>query len=231
MSGNRRLSDQLGNSIKTDVATYSTYRLMVAMKIMQTLYNEQLIRHSGDKNVEFLYGFYLFYIVISEKDDKDACQLNMDHQIFENEWMEVEVKPALNWGLNISPSFLQIPNSLSDRGQGIPHFLCEDIDPEYSDCDLDEQRPDKKTLLYHEEELIRRGCTVQLQRNGLLIDGVKFNISDLNSNFSSQLNVEEVNQYLMYGTFQKSPQTSNPPDHQSQIDIATSNLPDYPSQI
>lgn len=57
--------------------------------------------------------------------------------MFENEWMEVEVKPPLNWGLSTSPMALKVPNSVSDREQGVPHFLCEDIDAEYSDCDLD----------------------------------------------------------------------------------------------
>lgn len=35
---------------------------------MQTLHKEQLIRHaSGDMKRPFLYGFYLFYIVCSDK--------------------------------------------------------------------------------------------------------------------------------------------------------------------
>lgn len=51
--------------------------------------------------------------------------------------MEVEVKPPLNWGLTTSPMALKVPNSVSDREQGVPHFLCEDIDAEYSNCDLD----------------------------------------------------------------------------------------------
>nr|CAI5831302.1 unnamed protein product [Callosobruchus analis] len=106
------------------------------VQIMQTLHKEQLICHcSGDANRPFVYGFYLFYLVPPEKEDKDAFQPCGDLQIFENEWMEVEVKPALNWGLIITPANLQVPNSYSDRGSGIPHFLCEDIDSEYSDCD------------------------------------------------------------------------------------------------
>lgn len=54
--------------------------------------------------------------------------------------MEVEVKSPLNWGLHSSPGTLQVPNSFSDREQGVPHFLCEDIDADYSDCDLDSEK-------------------------------------------------------------------------------------------
>ncbi|XP_018575456.1 GATOR complex protein DEPDC5 isoform X3 [Anoplophora glabripennis] len=108
------------------------------VQVMQTLHKEQLIRHgSGDVQRSFLYGFYLFYIVYSDKDDKDILQPCGDIQGFENEWMEVEVKPPLNWGLNTSPVALKVPNSVSDRERGVPHFLCEDIDAEYSDCDVD----------------------------------------------------------------------------------------------
>ncbi|KAJ8938711.1 hypothetical protein NQ318_007999, partial [Aromia moschata] len=70
-------------------------------------------------------------------DDKDAFLPSGDLQSFENEWMEVEVKSPLNWGLNVSPTALQVPHTFSDREQGVPHFLCDDIDAEYSDCDLD----------------------------------------------------------------------------------------------
>ncbi|XP_074029674.1 GATOR complex protein Iml1 isoform X2 [Leptinotarsa decemlineata] len=105
---------------------------------MQTLYKEQLIRHaSGDPKKQFVYGFHLFYIVSNDKDDKENFIPSGDLQIFQNDWMEVEVKPPLNWGLTTPSTSLQVPNSHLDRDQGIPHFLCEDIDAEYADCDLD----------------------------------------------------------------------------------------------
>ncbi|KAG5888099.1 hypothetical protein JTB14_021899 [Gonioctena quinquepunctata] len=108
------------------------------VQIMQTLHKDQLIRHaSGDPKKQFLYGFFLFYIVSNDKEDKEAFQPSSDVQIFQNDWMEVEVKPPLNWGLTTPSTSLQVPNSFSDRDQGIPHFLCEDIDAEYADCDLD----------------------------------------------------------------------------------------------
>lgn len=51
--------------------------------------------------------------------------------------MEVEVKPSLNWSLPTPSGTLQVPNSFSDVEQGVPHFLCDDIDANYLDCDLE----------------------------------------------------------------------------------------------
>lgn len=93
---------------------------------MQNLHREHLIRHaSGDPKRQFVYGFYLFYII--NPDDKESYQPIGDLQMFENEWFEVEIKPAVNWGLS--------PTNLSSST--IPHFLCDDIDADYGDCDLD----------------------------------------------------------------------------------------------
>lgn len=88
------------------------------------------------KKVKYIIVFlHLFKpVVISEEKDFQPCG---DNQIFENEWIEVEVKPPLNWGLSISTSNQQVPNSFSDIEHGVPHFLCEEIDASYSDCDLE----------------------------------------------------------------------------------------------
>lgn len=67
--------------------------------------------------------------------DEKEFQPNGDLQIFENEWMEVEVKPPLNWGLPPPATTLQVPNSFSEVEQGVPHFLCDEVDATYSDCD------------------------------------------------------------------------------------------------
>lgn len=125
---------------------------------MKNLHKNQMIRHaSGDSNKPFIYGFYLFYIISAEKgivylnhcqiiffilgnifvEDEKEFQPSGDIQVFENEWMEVEVKPPLNWGLPTSTGSLQVPNSFSDIEHGVPHFLCDEIDANYSDCDLD----------------------------------------------------------------------------------------------
>nr|XP_023026685.1 GATOR complex protein DEPDC5-like [Leptinotarsa decemlineata] len=125
---------------------------------MQTLYKEQLIRHaSGDPKKQFVYGFHLFYIVSNDKDDKENFIPSGDLQIFQNDWMEVEVKPPLNWGLTTPSTSLQVPNSHLDRDQGIPHFLCEDIDAEYADCDLDENEVRSDFFLDDKENFIPSG--------------------------------------------------------------------------
>ncbi|CAG9857512.1 unnamed protein product [Phyllotreta striolata] len=110
-----------------------------SIQIMQSLYKEQCIRHaSGDPNIPFRYGSYLFYVIFPDRDDKEGYQPTGDVQMFENDWMEVEIKSPLNWGLESNvPSTLQVPNSTQERERGVPHFLCDVIDPEYSECDTD----------------------------------------------------------------------------------------------
>jgi hypothetical protein len=99
---------------------------------LRILHTEGWIRHaSGDIKKPILFGFFLFYII--EKDDKDVFQPNGDLQTFENEWLEVEIKLALNWGLSTVPTALDLPHSYCDRKYGVPHFLCEDINADYSE--------------------------------------------------------------------------------------------------
>lgn len=119
---------------------------------MQSLQREQLIRHaSGDHKKEFVYGFFLYYVMqglvlwytwwFSKQlffvDNKDGFQPIGDLQAFENEWLEVELRPPLNWGLTASPTALNVPNANLEREQGVPHFLCEEIDLSYLQSDLD----------------------------------------------------------------------------------------------
>lgn len=49
--------------------------------------------------------------------------------------MEVEIKPPLNWGLPLPTNTLQVPNSFSEIEHGVPHFLCEEVDANYSEFD------------------------------------------------------------------------------------------------
>lgn len=88
------------------------------------------------KKVTFSYIFlHIFQSnIISDEKEFQPCG---DVQIFENEWMEIEVKPPLNWGFPISTVTQQVPNSFSNIETGVPHFLCEEIDASYSDCDLE----------------------------------------------------------------------------------------------
>lgn len=70
-------------------------------------------------------------------DNKDGYQPIGDLQAFENEWLEAEIRPPLNWGLTASPTALNVPNANLEREQGVPHFLCEEIDLSYLQSDLD----------------------------------------------------------------------------------------------
>ena len=45
------------------------------------------------------------------------------------------MKSALNWGLSVVSTGLDVPNTYCDRKYGVPHFLCEDINVEYAEID------------------------------------------------------------------------------------------------
>ncbi|CAG9760851.1 unnamed protein product [Ceutorhynchus assimilis] len=113
-----------------------------AMQIMQSLHKERLIRHaSGDPKRPFLYGFFLFYI-LPLKPEKDTFKPCGELERFQNDFIEVEIKPALNWGLSTftqaaSGSTSNIPIAGAEQETGVPHFLCDDIDPEYGEVDFD----------------------------------------------------------------------------------------------
>ncbi|KAL3269605.1 hypothetical protein HHI36_008669 [Cryptolaemus montrouzieri] len=107
-----------------------------AVQILQGLHSDQLICHaSGNKGRPFQFGFFMFYICDpNEKDDKDNRD-NVDLSAFENEWLEVEVKPALHWGIQQTPSTLN-PVIYSAGEYGVPHFLREDVNVDYAEEDL-----------------------------------------------------------------------------------------------
>lgn len=54
---------------------------------------------------------------------------------FENEWMEVEIKEPLNWGLSTNNNNQQNSN-VNNREEGVPQFLCDEIDLSYLQGDL-----------------------------------------------------------------------------------------------
>lgn len=64
-------------------------------------------------------------------EEKETPVFAGDPDSFENEFLEVEVKPALNWGVPINSS-LTVPY---DKETGVPHFLRDEIDPEYEEVD------------------------------------------------------------------------------------------------
>ena len=45
------------------------------------------------------------------------------------------MKSALNWGVSVVSTGLDVPNTYCDRKYGVPHFLCEDINVEYAEID------------------------------------------------------------------------------------------------
>ncbi|XP_045474095.1 GATOR complex protein Iml1 isoform X2 [Harmonia axyridis] len=108
-----------------------------AVQIMEGLHSENLICHaSGNRGKLFQYGFYLFYICGAiDKDDKDAFHPNGDLSTFENEWLEVEIKSSLHWGIQQTPSNLS-PATYTTGEYAVPHFLCEDINVDYAEEDI-----------------------------------------------------------------------------------------------
>lgn len=64
-----------------------------------------------------------------------------DTTVFQNDWMEVEIKEALNWGTANSPS--AISNSDLNAENGVPHFLRDEISPYLQNDECN------KSLFYH----------------------------------------------------------------------------------
>ncbi|XP_044001787.1 GATOR complex protein Iml1 isoform X3 [Aphidius gifuensis] len=99
------------------------------IKIMQNMINEKLICHaSGDYTKPFIIGYYFYYIV-QEKNHK--LQHYSSAQSFENEWVEIEIKPPVNWCQPVTNSSLtNIPTSTCETidESNIPPFLRDDLD-------------------------------------------------------------------------------------------------------
>lgn len=113
-----------------------------AINIMNAMLREHLICHaSGDFTKSFVFGFYLYHIVASDKDSVDYSQPLGDLQSFENEWLEVEVRSPRLINLEPPPSkALTVPNAVIDREKDVPHFLRDAIDIQYLQ-DLDNDYP------------------------------------------------------------------------------------------
>lgn len=95
------------------------------IELLQELLNEKLICHaSGDFAQPFIYGFYLYYILKSNKDEAKGVEPEPigDLQGFENEWVEVEVKPAAE--VLKEPAFLSssLPPPCSQQDQKGPLY-------------------------------------------------------------------------------------------------------------
>ncbi|XP_050536568.1 GATOR complex protein Iml1 isoform X2 [Daktulosphaira vitifoliae] len=67
-----------------------------AVDRFQEILNEQLICHaSGNYEHPFIDGFYMYYIPLSESPTEKSPFPQHEFQAFENEWVEVEVKPPI----------------------------------------------------------------------------------------------------------------------------------------
>ncbi|KAF5306981.1 hypothetical protein FQR65_LT07204 [Abscondita terminalis] len=118
-----------------------------ALQIFDALRKEHIICHaSGDFGKNFVFGFYLFYFVQNDKDEKDFSPPIGDLQSFENEWLEVEIRSPLNWGQITSPSGVAISNANLKKEVGVPHFLCDDIDTAYLQGEFDNDCPAYKQI-------------------------------------------------------------------------------------
>uniref|UniRef100_A0A1Y1KCF9 DEP domain-containing protein n=3 Tax=Photinus pyralis TaxID=7054 RepID=A0A1Y1KCF9_PHOPY len=116
-----------------------------AVPIMEALRKDHLICHgSGDWSKQFVFGFFLFYIVNNGK-DADPSPIG-DLQSFENDWLEVEMRPPLNWGRTVSDNAVNVPNVYKKDEVGVPHFLCDDIDTNYLRGEVDNDCPAYKHM-------------------------------------------------------------------------------------
>lgn len=71
-------------------------------------------------------------------DSAEYSQPLGDLQSFENEWLEVEVRPPRIGTQDTVPKALTVPNAIVDREKNVPHFLRDAIDIAYlQDLDND----------------------------------------------------------------------------------------------
>ncbi|KAK2575080.1 hypothetical protein KPH14_008813 [Odynerus spinipes] len=109
-----------------------------AINIMKGMIQEKLICHaSGDFSKSFILGFYLYHIV-QDKENQKAADYSPplgDLQSFENEWIEVEMKPPKGWcepttttSLPTVSSPISIPNCDTIDESNVPIFLRDDLD-------------------------------------------------------------------------------------------------------
>ncbi|KAL6430041.1 hypothetical protein ACFW04_007680 [Cataglyphis niger] len=125
------------------------------INIMKGMIQDKLICHaSGDFSQPFVLGFYLYHIV-QDKENQKAADYSAplgDLQGFENEWVEVEMRPPKGWcepssvtSSTIS-SPITIPNCDAVDESNVPPFLRDDIS-------LTESLDDRTVPLYKHTHL------------------------------------------------------------------------------
>ncbi|XP_077271177.1 GATOR complex protein Iml1 isoform X8 [Temnothorax americanus] len=106
------------------------------INIMKGMIQDKLICHaSGDFSQPFVLGFYLYHIV-QDKENQKAADYSAplgNLQSFENEWVEVEMRPPKGWCESTSSTTVStvpaitIPCDTIDESN-VPPFLRDDID-------------------------------------------------------------------------------------------------------
>ncbi|XP_025163444.1 GATOR complex protein DEPDC5 isoform X5 [Harpegnathos saltator] len=108
------------------------------INIMKGMIQDKLICHaSGDFSKPFVLGFYLYHIV-HDKENQKAADYSAplgDLESFENEWVEVEMRPPKGWCEPASPTTLPTmssPITISSCDaideSNVPPFLRDNID-------------------------------------------------------------------------------------------------------
>ncbi|EFN87095.1 DEP domain-containing protein 5 [Harpegnathos saltator] len=106
------------------------------INIMKGMIQDKLICHaSGDFSKPFVLGFYLYHIVHDKENQKDYSAPLGDLESFENEWVEVEMRPPKGWCEPASPTTLPTmssPITISSCDaideSNVPPFLRDNID-------------------------------------------------------------------------------------------------------
>ncbi|XP_070149933.1 GATOR complex protein Iml1 isoform X6 [Polyergus mexicanus] len=106
------------------------------INIMKGMIQDKLICHaSGDFSQPFVLGFYLYHIV-QDKENQKAADYSAplgDLQGFENEWVEVEMRPPKGWCESTSSTIstmsspIIISNCDAIDESDVPPFLRDDI--------------------------------------------------------------------------------------------------------
>ncbi|KAG5345319.1 DEPD5 protein, partial [Acromyrmex heyeri] len=105
------------------------------INIMKEMIQDKLICHaSGDFSQPFILGFYLYHIV-QDKENQKAADYSAplgNLQSFENEWVEIEMRPSKGWCEPISSTTVStvstIPSCDTIDESNVPSFLRDDID-------------------------------------------------------------------------------------------------------
>ncbi|KYQ52041.1 DEP domain-containing protein 5 [Trachymyrmex zeteki] len=105
------------------------------INIMKGMIQDKLICHaSGDFLQPFILGFYLYHIV-QDKENQKAADYSAplgNLQSFENEWVEIEMRPPKGWCEPTSSTTVStvstIPSCDTIDESNVPSFLRDDID-------------------------------------------------------------------------------------------------------